>query len=515
MSSAGKPGRADRKEHDYSRPRTDSPHAAEGEPWGTPELLGAAEIRCRRLFDTSQNGIVLLDVETGVIIDVNAALLNLMGYSYKEIAGRTLWEIGPPAIRELAKQAFEKVRRDRYVRLVALPFETSDGRRIQVELVGNVYRVGNGEVIQCEIRDNSTRQPAEGTPGEGGCKMASLHKAAHELETCEDEEEVCRLAAEAARRTLGFPVCTLYTVDGDKLVARGAPSEDAARAGQEVPLEGCRGQLAAEMLCTVKAHHSGISEEAPASCLPNRALQSRINVLVGHLGVIQVCSPLRGAFGEEDVRLLELLAEYTAEALKRIQLQKCLREQAIHDPLTGLYNRRFFTMVIAQEVSRSKRHGRPIGLLILDVNRFKQINDQLGHVVGDKVLREVGMLLRGAVRGEDFVVRYGGDEFLLVLPEMSGNTDVVKRRISALLDRWNAANSGSLPFPLGLAMGDAVWLPQSGQSIEVVLAEADRRMYECVPRLPNGPGCRGDSVPRKIASWKREPLPVRPRLRIQ
>ena len=82
MTSAGKPGRPDRKEHDYSRPRTDSPHAAEGEPRATPELLGTAEIRCRRLFDTSQDGIVLLDVETGVIIDVNAVLLNLMGYSY-------------------------------------------------------------------------------------------------------------------------------------------------------------------------------------------------------------------------------------------------------------------------------------------------------------------------------------------------------------------------------------------------------------------------------------------------
>jgi diguanylate cyclase (GGDEF)-like protein len=155
-----------------------------------------------------------------------------------------------------------------------------------------------------------------------------------------------------------------------------------------------------------------------------------------------------------------------------------LREQATRDPLTGVYNRRYFTEVLVQEVSRSKRHSRPIGFLLVDVNRFKQINDELGHVVGDKVLQEVGTLLRAAVRGEDFVIRYGGDEFLVVLPETNAETDVVERRILASLDRWNAAHSGLLPFPLGLAIGDAHWLPQSSQSIEEALAEADRRMYE-------------------------------------
>ncbi len=510
--SVGNPSHPAGEEHGYGRRRSDGPQAAMAEPRGTPELLGAAEIRCRRLFETAQHGILLLDVGTGEIIDVNVTFLNMMGYSYKEIAGRKLWEIGPTAIGDAAKQVFEKARRDRHVRYMGLPLETSDGRRIQVEFVSNVYRVGSGEVIQCEIRDDPTREPAGRALRGDGCRMAGLHQAVHQLETCEDEEEVYRLATEAARRTLGFPACTLYAADGDKLVARGAPSEGVVEAGQEAPLEGCRGQLSVEMLRTEETTpHSGGLEEAPVSCLPDPFLQSTINVLVGDLGVLEVRSPLRGAFTEEDTRLLELLADYTAEALRRIRQQKDLREQAILDALTGLYNRRYFSMVIAKEVSRSKRHGRPIGLMILDVNRFKEINDQLGHAAGDKVLREVGVLLRSTVRGEDCVVRYGGDEFLIVLPEMTGKADVVKGRILALLDRWNADNSGFLPFPLGLAIGDATWLPQAGQSIDAVLAQADRTLYECKRRQPNCTECGGGAVPRKIASWKREPPQVRPR----
>jgi diguanylate cyclase (GGDEF)-like protein len=248
--------------------------------------------------------------------------------------------------------------------------------------------------------------------------------------------------------------------------------------GQELPLEGPGGGLAADTLRLEKTSRFGSARDVPASCLGDPTLESGISVPINHLGVFQIRSPLPNAFGDEDTRLLELLGEYTAEALRRIRLQRELKEQATRDPLTGVYNRRYFTEVLAQEVSRSKRHGRPIGFLILDVNRFKQINDHLGHIVGDNVLREVGMLLQGTVRGEDFVIRYGGDEFLIVLPETDGETRIVEARILEALTRWNTVNPLSLPFPLDLAIGAAHWLPQSDLSIEEALAEADRRMYE-------------------------------------
>lgn len=459
------------------RPREDAPNRV-AENGSALELLKTSETRYRRLFETAQDGILLLDAETGQITDVNPFMVDMLGYPREHFLGRELWEIGPVKDEASSRQAFLQLKEERYVRYEDLPLETFDGRRVQVEFVSNVYEVGDGEVIQCNIRDISARKLAEAALRETSRKIAELHQAAHQLETCEDEEDVYRMAVDTAEKILGFPTCCLYIVAGDKLVVKATSSEAVAKVGQEIPLEGRGGGLAAETIRTGEASRFSSAEEAPESCLGDPTLQSGISVPLNHLGVFQIRSPLRGAFTEEDTRLLELLAGYTAEALRRIRLQKELKEQATRDPLTGAFNRRYFTEVIAQEVSRSKRHGRPIGFLMVDVNRFKQINDQLGHVVGDKVLQEVGALLRSTVRGEDFVIRYGGDEFLIVLPETNGETEVVEARILAALDRWNAADSGLLPFPLELAIGDAHWLAQSSQSIEEALAEADREMYE-------------------------------------
>jgi len=444
----------------------------------TLELLRTSETRYRRLFETAQDGILLLNAETGQITDVNPFMVEMLGYPREHFLRRRLWEIGPVKDEDSSRQAFLQLQEKHYVRYEDLPLERFDGRRVQVEFVSNVYAVGDGEVIQCNIRDVSARKLAETTLRETSRKIAELHRAAHQLETCEDEEDIYRMAVDAAERVLGFLACILYIRVGDKLVVKATSSEAAAKVGQEIPLEGRSGGLAAETIRTEEASRFGGAAEAPKSCLADATLQSGISVPLNHLGVFQIRSPLRDAFTEEDTRLLELLAGYTAEALRRIRLQKDLREQAIRDPLTGVYNRRYFTEVISQEVSRSKRHGRPIGFLMCDVNRFKQINDQLGHIVGDKVLQEAGALLRDTVRGEDFVIRYGGGEFLIVLPETNGETDVVETRILEALDRWNAASSGLLPFPLGLAIGDAHWLPQGSQSIEEALAAADRRMYD-------------------------------------
>jgi diguanylate cyclase (GGDEF)-like protein/PAS domain S-box-containing protein len=442
------------------------------------DLLRASESRYRRLFEAAQDGILLLDAQTGQITDVNPFMIQMLGYPYDHFIGQELWEIG--AVRDIdsSREAFLQLQEQRYVRYEDLPLQASDGRRMQVEFVSNVYQVGNTEVIQCNIRDISARKAAEAALSEASRRIADLHQAAHRLETSESEEEVCRLSIEAAEMILGFQTCSLYLAAGDRLSVQAVSSDAVARPGQEIPLIGPAGGLAAETLRTGKAVVFTSLAEAPACCLQDPDLQSGISVPVGTLGIFQARSELPGAFTEADGHLLELLGGYTAEALRRIRLQVQLRDQATRDPLTGVHNRRYFTEVISQETSRAKRHGRPIGFLMIDVNRFKQINDQLGHMVGDRVLMAVGALLRQAVRGEDFVIRYGGDEFLIVLPETNGETNTIEARILAAVAAWNEQNQTWLGFPLSLSIGDAHWMADSERSIEEVLAEADRRMYE-------------------------------------
>ena len=118
---------------------------------------------------------------------------------------------------------------------------------------------------------------------------------------------------------------------------------------------------------------------------------------------------------------------------------------------------------------------------MIDVNRFKEVNDRFGHATGDKVLQGVAEVIQRSIRDADIVVRYGGDEFLVILPETDGETDIVKERILAEVARRNEKNP-LLDFPVTLAIGSYHWSSQSGKSIEEALAEADKLMYEAKRR---------------------------------
>src|ERR1700719_1442824 len=122
---------------------------------------GVSELRYRRLFETAQDGILILDADSGKIIDVNPFLLDLLDYPFEKMIGLQLWEIG--AFEDIAanQAAFEKLQTEEYIRYEHLPLRTKAGKEIQVEFVSNVYFVGPDKVIQCNIRDISARSVAE------------------------------------------------------------------------------------------------------------------------------------------------------------------------------------------------------------------------------------------------------------------------------------------------------------------------------------------------------------------
>jgi diguanylate cyclase (GGDEF)-like protein len=184
------------------------------------------------------------------------------------------------------------------------------------------------------------------------------------------------------------------------------------------------------------------------------SFQSGISAPIGKYGVFQAVSTEENAFIDEDVHLLELLLGPTTQAIERIRLQKQLREQAMRDPL-------------------------------IDVDKFKEINDCHGHQVGDEVLQEVAKLLQEQVRESDVVVRYGGDEFLLLLIETNGETEKVKERILEEVARWNVTNP-VFDFPVTLSIGSAHWRPEDARTVEEILAEADAKMYEAKRRHSSG-----------------------------
>jgi PAS domain S-box-containing protein len=120
--------------------------------------LKDSELRYRRLFETAQDGILIIDAETGRITDVNPFLVNLMGYSREDFIGKTLWHFGPFKDIRASKSAFQELKSSNYIRYERLPLETKDGRCVEVEFISNVYKTGQKHTIQCNIRDNSQRK---------------------------------------------------------------------------------------------------------------------------------------------------------------------------------------------------------------------------------------------------------------------------------------------------------------------------------------------------------------------
>jgi diguanylate cyclase (GGDEF)-like protein/PAS domain S-box-containing protein len=159
------------------------------------------------------------------------------------------------------------------------------------------------------------------------------------------------------------------------------------------------------------------------------------------------------------------------------EYERKLSHMARHDPLTGVFNRHALAEILDVEISRARRYRHPIGVLMIDVNRFKEVNDRFGHATGDEVLRSVAEMLCRSVRDSDAVVRYGGDEFLVLLIETNGEAEVVRDRIHAEVSQQGQMSFLS-EFPITVAIGSAHWDPEGGESIEHVLNRADRAMYE-------------------------------------
>ena len=123
--------------------------------------LAASELRYRRLFEAARDGILILDADTGQIVDVNPFLVEMLGYSHQEFLGKKLWEVGPFKDVQTSQTAFRELQAKQFVRYDDLPLETRGGRTIEVEFVSNVYMVDGERVIQCNIRDNTERKQAE------------------------------------------------------------------------------------------------------------------------------------------------------------------------------------------------------------------------------------------------------------------------------------------------------------------------------------------------------------------
>ncbi len=199
--------------------------------------------------------------------------------------------------------------------------------------------------------------------------------------------------------------------------------------------------------------------------------------VIGLLHLCESSSAHEDLFLDQHAEIIFEIGELISLAVANIKLRETLTYQSIKDPLTGLFNRRYLEETFVRELSRARRNKYPIGVIMCDIDHFKQFNDLYGHAAGDTVLAEIGRFLSKNLRTADIVCRYGGEEFALILPEASlEHTRMRAEDLCRKAHDLRLSFENRLLGPITLSFGVAGY-PHHGESLEIVLRAADAALY--------------------------------------
>ncbi|MBZ5597413.1 MAG: diguanylate cyclase [Acidobacteriia bacterium] len=192
------------------------------------------------------------------------------------------------------------------------------------------------------------------------------------------------------------------------------------------------------------------------------------------LGVLALDSAKAGAFHASDTQSLESVADICATAIQNAHYVERVKQLAYIDGLTGIFNRRFFEMRIAEEIERARRFGSGMAVIMVDIDQFKRLNDEFGHLLGDEVLRQVSSLFHQQLRKFDVVCRYGGEEFAILLSQTNPQHALaVAEKLRRLVETWQFPG---VPRPVTISAGVATY-PDHGSTRDELVKASDAGLY--------------------------------------
>jgi diguanylate cyclase (GGDEF)-like protein len=302
--------------------------------------------------------------------------------------------------------------------------------------------------------------------------LTALQQVARTLAVVRRTDETERLALDSIGEVFFSWWAALYRREDDRYVCRAVRALRGETVPDSLPLTVVRPVLPSGTEAVIPPPDAEIRKHIGAEIALIEALDLGDSSGLLFLGPRMTQAP----YDAHDVALLRALADSSAIALRNAALLDRLRTQATVDPLTGCKNRRGFDELLSVEIARAGRHARPLALVFIDIDRFKAINDELGHDAGDHALRRLGQLLRTRFRASDSACRYGGEEFALILPETSkadaaGLAEWLRRQIEQM------EPDEVVPRAFTASMGVAVFPDDAADAAELVRV-ADRALYQ-------------------------------------
>lgn len=272
-------------------------------------------------------------------------------------------------------------------------------------------------------------------------------------------------------------------IEGEEMIYRGASGFARPLLGKRVKREASLSGLCVRLGQVLRSDDVLLDPRVDTTPFEEVGVRSIVVAPLKHdgsvVGVLKIVSASTHAFTVRDVRVLELMSELIAAAMYHAARNEsnALYQQATHDGLTGVANRMLFFDRLRSRIYPGRRQIEPIGILLIDVDGLKNINDSFGHRAGDAAIRETALRISRIPRRSDVVARLGGDEFGVILGEISNSSDLIAivERIAQEIDQPFRFEGHTLP--LTASIGHARY-PDDGKDIDALLEVADRSMYQ-------------------------------------